>query len=368
MIYIYILLIALCTLMMYFYEKIKKKPDFEFKNIYLWLLLFGTIMLISVVFGFRAVSVGTDTSHYKEIFYNTTSYKYCFEKGGLEPLYLIIGVFTYKTAHSFTVFQFVLGIIMSTLMLCGIIKISKNITLSTFLFFTTGCFFQSMNIVRQYMTLGFILFGLSYLIRNDKYDILKFCAFVLIGAGFHKSALIVFALIPFRFIKVNWWTMLSVVVLACASMLLLPYILKVVDAVLKTNYSIYHSAPDTSLLFKVTTMFICVFVVIVAVSFKNFVDTKSGEGKFNVSYNLYVWMILIYAVLKIVSNVYIENISRLATYFYIVLPLIIPEVTQCMNQKVRRFVIPTICVFSLIFVSYLIILHGSFGVYPYAFV
>lgn len=67
-----------------------------------------------------------------------------------------------------------------------IYKYSKDFTFSIFLYITSGMFFTSMNIVRQYLAIAIILFGFKYIISKD---IKKFSLYVLIAFLFHKSAI-----------------------------------------------------------------------------------------------------------------------------------------------------------------------------------
>ena len=59
---------------------------------------------------------------------------------------------------------------------------------SLFLLLTNGYYFNSLNSVRYYMALAIALFSMKYVLRKEY---IKFVAFVLFGAVFHKTILLV---------------------------------------------------------------------------------------------------------------------------------------------------------------------------------
>lgn len=70
---------------------------------------------------------------------------------------------------------------------------SKYLFVSVFIFISSGIFFATLNLIRQYLAIVIILLGLKNL-KNNKY--IKFSIIILLASLFHTSALI---MVPFMF-------------------------------------------------------------------------------------------------------------------------------------------------------------------------
>ena len=163
------------------------------------------ILALSFFYGFRSINVGTDTLSYNNIFYDIKQNFY-FGVKFYEPLYVLLNVFCYSICGDFNFFLTIVGLIIFTNTIISINAISKNKLISYFCFVGIGFYFQSFNIIRQWLALSFILVGLIFLLKKNK-DYL-FVVFVLIAFCFHKSALIAGVFLLFRNIKFEYKTFL----------------------------------------------------------------------------------------------------------------------------------------------------------------
>lgn len=156
------------------------------------LFLLISFILMFVLSGYRATTVGTDTLNYEQIF--------LFLEAGSDFLRQEIGwlflnnlVLTYGGD-----FQHVL-IITSLLVLVPLFYVAKkysvNPMLTVFLFFSLYFYLQSFNIMRQSVAISFVLFSIIALANNRKP---LFILLIAIGSTFHLTALLA---LPFIFIN-----------------------------------------------------------------------------------------------------------------------------------------------------------------------
>lgn len=152
---------------------------------------FIMFMIFFLVSGLRK-GIGYDFNPYMNTFYNSylkdTS---SFLNSSIEKGYLILNeVVSNSTSH----YQFLILIIaffVSASVMWFIYKYSKNVWLSSFSFIAFGCFYFSMDYLRQIFAGIIMLYGFKALENKDwgKYFLL-----VLLASCFHKSALLLLPL------------------------------------------------------------------------------------------------------------------------------------------------------------------------------
>lgn len=130
-----------------------------------------------------------------------------------------------------------------------ICKESKDKILSICIFFLLGFFFDSLNIMRQYLAWSFVLMGYYYLLKNKK---LLYILFVLIASSFHSTAIIMLALVvcDFKVIANYKWFITCIIAILCLNtnlMTILKYVLQ------NTRFNVYFTGEffkgETSFLF-----------------------------------------------------------------------------------------------------------------------
>ena len=109
---------------------------------------------------------------------------------GFKTMVQIIIFFTTDPLPVFVISSaIIVGLVMTT-----IFTKSKNMLLSVLIFFIGGFYFDSLNIMRQYISISIILFAYRFLIKEKKQKIYYIIA-VLIAATFHSTSLIMLLLV-----------------------------------------------------------------------------------------------------------------------------------------------------------------------------
>ena len=134
--------------------------------------------------------VGTD-------YFNRYAYDYTRILNGIDVSNLEIGFkWLMQFTMLFSVKPFLMFFITSLLIIGCIFKTieyeSKDYCLSVLIFFLGGFFFESLNIMRQYVAIGFTLIGVIFLLRKKR---CIFVFFVVLASLFHGSCLIMLVLL-----------------------------------------------------------------------------------------------------------------------------------------------------------------------------
>lgn len=175
-------------------------------------IILGGIILFTLS-AFRGIDVGTDTIHYLYRFESpNTHYK------AFEFVWYGLNTFIYNNTRDFQLLLVISSLIIVGGFCLGISKSSKNYVFSLILFFLFYYFFESLNIVRQYMAMSIIFLAATYFSDfSNKRKLLYFLFLVFFAASIHTSA--IFALvIPFiNFLSIRRF---SVVILLVASLII----------------------------------------------------------------------------------------------------------------------------------------------------
>lgn len=172
-------------------------------------LLFAGGVALLIVAVFRDVSVGTDTLGYYLSFNDIHNEEITRVYSGSQYGWYLYNIFMHDHFNYF-VFQFVNYTIIIGGFCYFFYKESPNSLLSLLLLLLLCGYTASFNIMRQYIAIGIILFGLPALKESPK----RFTFFVLVSALFHFSALFCLILIPVQrklSIKNKKWTLVLLV-------------------------------------------------------------------------------------------------------------------------------------------------------------
>lgn len=94
---------------------------------------------------------------------------------------------------------------------------SKDICLSATIFFLAGYFFGSLNLVRQYIAIGFLLIAYQFLLKeNKKQSYIGFAIFTILAFFMHSSSIVGVILILLTqkvFVNVKWVLPVSIILL-----------------------------------------------------------------------------------------------------------------------------------------------------------
>lgn len=162
--------------------------------------LFGILGIVVLTFpaSFRATCVGTDVMSY--VYYaferiaERTSVFDVLKKSILEPLYELLCYISYRIFPDLHMLHFLTALIIVCCVYYFVKSFSKNISVSlAMLCFMLLHYNTSLNIVRQYLAIGFSLVALKAVFHRNKKTYLFFCV---VAVFFHSSALVCFLYYP----------------------------------------------------------------------------------------------------------------------------------------------------------------------------
>lgn len=174
---VYIAMLALSLLFSYLSTKITNKKI----KILLQILSVLPFFIVSAI----RYDVGTDYMYrYKPDFESIKNGK---NVTNLEYGYVLIVKMCLLISDNIELLFVVTSAIIIFIIFYAIYKYSKNPTLSIFIFFAGCFFFQSMNILRQYIAVSLILLGYEFLIKK-KYKSFFIC--IILGFSVHTTSII----------------------------------------------------------------------------------------------------------------------------------------------------------------------------------
>ena len=153
-------------------------------------LVFAWIVL-SVIEGLRAYTVGTDTPYYVRTFQLLARQRY--EIG----YWTLMRSVRYITENP-TVLLTICALITNGLFMVAIYKLSSDCYLSVFSFITFMFYFVSFNAVRQSIAISLVVLAYYY-IKTDRLKL--FVLMVILATLFHSSAIVGLLYLPIYFIK-----------------------------------------------------------------------------------------------------------------------------------------------------------------------
>ncbi|MBW7676638.1 EpsG family protein [Chryseobacterium chendengshani] len=170
-----------------------KKKQYNNISIFLTSLFF---LLVIFHFGFRDLEIGSDTEMYKWMFltYSNTDF-------GIQLIfkYLIIIVHVFTNNHQY--FLLIISFLYISVIFWSITiylqSFKSNFLLIGFAFISLFFFRQlGINIIRQGVSLAFVLLAVNYYIKNNK-NIKSWALPFIIAVGFHSATVIIFLIFIF---------------------------------------------------------------------------------------------------------------------------------------------------------------------------
>ena len=329
------------------------------KNLYKYI----AIIVVTLVFGLRDYSVGTDTKNYLNIYNwlgsDMTWSRLIYEKG-----FCILSVLVNKVFDSFTVLLLISGFILYWNIISSICEISKTPSISMLCYFGLGAFAQSCNLLRQYLALSFCLVALRYLLKNNRK--LPFVLFILIGFLFHKSAVVFLIVLPLKYIKFNLKTIFAFVVCSVCVIVSLPYLLKVFDSILGTHYYGYIRFKSNPFTFtNMGTLAVLLFALYLIFRHKKSVERYTEDIK---EYDFFANMFMLFSSIFVISLFSVELVDRIAIYFMPSVFFLIPIVLKSYKTYLSRLFVNLLFITFLALIFFLLVVRGSYEVLPYNFV
>ncbi len=344
-------------------------PHF-YDKIYLWLIF----SLLYILLAFRDETVGNDTVAYFNIYRNISelSFSELFDyEGRFEIGYLFINK---VLSYLFPDPQFLLIITGVFILMSNaqfIYKYSQMVWLSVLWYFSLRYFDANMNILRQALAIGCILYSYSFL-RSRKFW--PFLFLVILGSLFHISA-IIFVVVWFvtkirfkpRYIMLYLLGLLGMYVLSSFFINLLFHYNIIYGYYINSEYQAEGKiAPLMNLL-----MNLCIVGIgFMTQSYKTCIRPGVIKGTLRcINDNNMMLMILLFASFIQVAALSFALLERVSVYFQIFSIVFLPNSLKCIRQKelysFLLFFIVIICIaYYLIVITY----RPDWNkVYPYHF-
>lgn len=330
---------------LFFQEKLEEKfPKIDV------LLLFSTIIfvLLWIVAGFRE-GVGTDYYPYKDYFFKTevyTLFNNPFE-WGYYLLNKIINILTGNSRFIFLIVSFfILYVINKT-----ILKHSPNYYLSILLFINLYFYFNSLNIMRQFIAIAIVFYSVQYIYQRD---LKRFSISIVIASFFHLTSLFFWFMYFIVQKKYKTYVYLLGILLSFLFVFLFPYITNLL-IVIMPRYEAYLTNMFTS-----SSSYSVILIIISTLMFAYILlRNKEWEKENIILFNL----VYIGLILNIAAS-FNFLFYRVSIYFYIFVILLIPNLVQKVDKRYRNWISAAIISVSIAYCIYLLY-SGNGEILPY---
>lgn len=341
--------LVLCLILVVFiYSKIKKSVMGNQNTSYGSTLIFLSLWFIA---GLR-YAVGTDYNTYKWYFDNIHFFGFEFPhfERGYYFINYIVSLFTDNSQYLFLVTSFLIIFLFHITLK----NFSVSYALSIFLFVTIAFYYESLNVIRQYLAVAITFFSIRYIInKNFK----KFLLTVVLASFFHTTAII---LVPFYWIsriKIRNISYFSILVITTVFSFFTTNIVGLVSKFIpKFAYYINYYREGAS---ANTVTMILLAILIFSLLYKK----KLNE--IDINSNIYINLMFFGLLFVILSR---DNIIfyRAALYFYVFILILIPICLKSLNKYLK---IPSYIIVISIMTAYHyhLLLNNSSGVLPYNF-
>lgn len=326
------------------------------------LFKFLSFSVLFILSGFRGLSVGTDTSMYVRVFNRV---------GGLSDLDMHKGRFEFIyrlfecTIAQFTSNPHILLILSSfiTLLLIYVVfyKESRLPWFSVLMFIMLMFFYDSMNMMRQYMAVALTCMAVHFFIKDKK---IMFIFLAVIAGLFHTSAFMILILFPLSYINLNsgkrYIYILVSIIIALGIGKLLPIMIRIMpgyEGYLTSDQ--YFQQNQLGAILKSMVYFL--FFLIVEYSYRK---NSDGGKKEQIEY----WMALLGFAITL-SSVNGSILSRIGIYFAVMFCVSVPNsLVKITNKKNKTYLAIGIISGCLMYNLVILIWRPYWsGVLPYIF-
>lgn len=340
------LFVVYISLLLSRYLYIQKKNNIASKI--LNLIMFISICTIS---GLR-YNVGTDYQAYVDIFSNINSYD--FSNSQYEVGYVILNKLTRFITNNDQMIFIVTSFIILFFISRTVCKYSSRPEMSMFLFITLYFYYSSFNIVRQYIAIAIMFYGVRYILnRNFK----RYIGCIIIALLFHTTA--IYAL-PIYFLpnkRLNNKVLIKSIIISIGVLILINPIFKIITVVFP-RYEYYGGG----VLFNRGTY--RSIIIIGSIFFISYIY-RYRIINIDKKNNLYINAMFIAFIISIVGIKSVLFI-RIVSYFSLYSILLIPNFIDIFEQKSKPIVYLLIISISYIY-CYILLSINDGGVLPYMF-
>lgn len=321
------------TITIYFFIKYK----FKFEK-FIWILWFIPMWLLM---GMRW-GVGADFFSYKYIFDNAGKnifIQFDYIEKGFLVLNWIVHKFTSDSVCLFLICAFIIIFLFLKEIQCS----SSDCLMSVILFISLGYYFNSMNVMRQFIAVGISFYSIKYFKTKEWY---KYLILIIIASLFHKTVLI---LVPVYFMIIflhdRLFYLVTFVCFALISLFSSELFSGLAQRSLYFSKLMVNSTTQQRISLPNIVLGIVVFIACIIIY---------KDNNMNV-YTKYTWL----AVLSFIFlNKYGTAATRIGFYFTPVYILAIPDVIHSMKDR-RSKLIAYLTVIFICFIYLNIILQTS---------
>lgn len=320
----------------------------NYSTLIIFFLFCGALFLFS---GFR-VGSGQDYPAYLNIFDLINS------PGGywkeLEPGFIILNKLSGLLTKDSQIIIVVSSFFTISIVGYKILKSASYPVLALFVFLLSYQYFQSFNLVRQYLAIViFFCFAIPF-IRSG--NLLKYVMLVFLASSFHASAIVLLPLYFIRVSRLSFIFYISLFVLCILFYVLFPYINLFVFSLIG-GYQEYSDYKEGSANYSVALTLL--LIVPVFFNLKAFL-----RNDFDNRYLLA--MVAISAVLMLLSH-HNAIVHRISLYFNIFLVLLVPKILKALRGREQKLLYYSWCLFISGAHCFLYLSRNSAGVFPYSF-
>lgn len=301
------------------------------------------ILVLSLLAGLRHITIGTDVKVYVLPVFDSIKIDGFFgvftNWPEIEIGYKLLNYFVRLFTNSYAVIMFIIQFIIIFFTYYGIKRIFKNNYHNIFIIMLFLFFNNSLNMVRQSISLALCIYSIKYL--EDKKKI-KFIFTILIASLFHKSSLIFIATLFLYNTKRENATFLSIIFLFFGMIIvtLFPSLVELLVSIgiISSKYTYYlDNFVNTTLDFQYFNLLLDVFFIIIY--YKNEYKEKKCEP-------VYLLFIIIDFIFLMIGSKY-ATVTRLGIYFRIPAYLHFSQFINIStkNKKLNQFL--TIMIFFI---------------------
>lgn len=297
------------------------------KGIYLFMVFSILIILASL----RDKTIGNDTHVYMNLFTKLQNIKLEYYSDRYEIGYLFlnkfVGIFS-KNPQSILVTT---SIIILSSYSRFIKRYSKNVYVSTILFFLLGYFGSSMNTLRHQLAIVILFFSYKY-IREKKF--MKFILVVIMASLFHNTAIIFLIAYPVSKLKVNLKVIVCFMAMTVLVYTLFAPIFKSLLSKME-KYSYYLNSVYLNGEVRLAT--IINILISLSIILFGLILIKRNKVKLDNDIRI-MTMFLITGISISIISLKFNLLDRVAEYFQIFSIIYLPNVINLIKVRERRYI------------------------------
>lgn len=342
---IYIVLLLITTAAAFLVVKQETLPERGMSR-RMFLNRIGLCAVFTLLFAVSAARyyVGNDYGRYEDHFYNIWYGYVVPTERGFNVLVKCLQTLFGKDNYLFLFAFFAFVTVFFTLK--ALYTLSSGFVFSFYLFMAFGYYYQSLNTVRYYVAVAFVLCAIPYLFRKNY---VKFALAVILGALIHKSALIVLPVYLLADCKWKRWQAVLLMVLAASGLVFGDVYLKLILYLYPTYRDTIYLDGGTSYVNIARCLLVLAFCLLV------YRDTIQEDRQLLFYFRLNIAALLLY-----LCGSFLPEVSRIGTYMTVTQVFLLPGAAlKIPDQRKQKIAVIGIAVFGAVYFA--AFLHKAYG-------